>query len=86
MQLQGLRATLPSLVDPLLRRDDSKARMFANAKKSAVKSRSNLNAFRTAWTSQQMQEILLRSKESYEKDRDLGKAKEVAKDGWATDD
>ena len=78
-----MRATIPSLVAPLLNPDASRPRMFAEIKKSAVQTTDDLRSFRESWTSAQTQQSLVRSKESWEKDGDLRKAEEVARYGWS---
>lgn len=57
--------------------------MFAEVKKSAVTSTSQLAAFRDNWNSEQTQQIFTKAQESQQKDPDLGKSQEVARFGWA---
>jgi hypothetical protein len=57
--------------------------MFAEVKKTAVTSTSQLTAFRDDWNSEQTQQILTKAQESEQKDQDLSKAQEVAPFGWA---
>lgn len=83
-QLDGLRTTMPSLVAPLIRPNESKAQMYAEIKKAAVQSTDGLKTFRTDWTSEETQQLLERSKESLRKDGDLSKANDVAHYGWST--
>ena len=71
---------------PLLHNDSSKPEMFANIKKAAAASNNDVKAFREGIMSERTQELLSRSKESYEKDRDLSKANSVAVWGWIKDD
>ncbi|KAK5118071.1 hypothetical protein LTR62_004117 [Meristemomyces frigidus] len=70
-QVDNLRSTLPSLVAPLQRPGASKAEIFAHMRKTAIQSTSDLKAFREDWISERAQELLVRSKESREKDGDL---------------
>lgn len=57
--------------------------MFAEVKKSAVTSTSQLAAFRDNWNSEQTQQIFTKAQESQQKDTDLSKSQEVARFGWA---
>jgi hypothetical protein len=57
--------------------------MFAEVKKTAVTSTSQLTAFRDDWNSEQTQQIFTKAQESERKDQDLSKAQEVAAFGWA---
>ena len=59
--------------------------MFAQVKKSAVITTSQLAAFRDDWNSEQTQQILATAQESEQKDPDLSKAEEVARFGWNDD-
>jgi hypothetical protein len=83
IQLDALRATIPNLVSPLIKPQSSKAHMFAEVKKTAVTSTSQLTAFRDDWNSEQTQQIFTKAQASEQKDRDLSKAQEVAAFGWA---
>lgn len=56
--------------------------MFADVRKAAVQSKSSLDDFHNDWNSEQTQQLLARSNESYLKDRDLGKANREPKYGW----
>jgi hypothetical protein len=57
--------------------------MFAEVKKTAVTSTSQLTAFRDDWNSEQTQQIFTQAQESERKDQDLSKAQSVASFGWA---
>jgi hypothetical protein len=59
--------------------------MFAQVKKSAVTTTSQLAAFREDWNSEQTQQILAKAQESEQKDPDLSKAEDVARFGWIKD-
>jgi hypothetical protein len=59
--------------------------MFAQVKKSAVTTTSQLAAFREDWNSEQTQQILAKALESEQKDPDLSKSGEVARFGWNED-
>jgi hypothetical protein len=59
--------------------------MFAQVKKSAVTTTSQLTAFRDDWNSEQTQQILTKAQESEQKDTDLSKAEEVSRFGWSDD-
>lgn len=85
LQLDTLRSTVPTLVSPLIKPQTSKAQMFAEVKKSAVTTTSQLSAFRDDWNSEQTQQILTKAQESEQKDPDLSKAEEVARFGWNED-
>jgi hypothetical protein len=78
-----LRATIPNLVSPLIKPQTNKAQMFAEVKKTAVTSTSQLTAFRDGWNSEQTQQILTKAQASAQKDQNLSKAQEVAAFGWA---
>lgn len=62
----------------------TKAHKFAEIQKSTRQSLGNLKTFREDCTSEAMQAIFTRSKESLQKDGDLSKANEVARYGWLT--
>ncbi len=47
--------------------------MFANVRKAAISSTSDMSAFREQWTSEQTQGILDRGKEGGERDAEVGK-------------
>ena len=57
--------------------------MFAEVKKTAVTSTSQLTAFRDDWNSEQTQQIFAKAQESEQEDQDLSKAQEIAAFGWA---
>ncbi|KAK5132182.1 hypothetical protein LTR08_009305 [Meristemomyces frigidus] len=82
-QLDGLRASIPSLAAPLLRPHVSRAQMFAEIKKSALQTTDDLRSFREDWMSEQTQQLLVRSRTSLEEDGDLKKGDSVARYGWA---
>lgn len=82
-KVDTLRSALPSVVAPLLSRNASKAQIFAEVKKAALQSTDSLKSFREGWQSEQTQRILARSKESLQKDGELGKGNEVARYGWS---
>ncbi|CAK3918514.1 Hypothetical predicted protein [Lecanosticta acicola] len=81
-QIESLRDAIPSVVRPLTRPITNKPQAYAQIKKAAVGATDELNAFRENWMSEKTQSLLVRSKESYEKDDDLGKANQVARWGW----
>lgn len=66
----------------MLQKDTSRAQMFADVRKAAVQSKSRLDDFHNDWNSEQTQQLLSRSNESYLKDRDLGKGNREPKYGW----
>jgi len=59
--------------------------MFAEIKKVALQSTTDLKTFRNDWTSEQTQQLLERGRESLQKDGELRKADEVARYGWSTE-
>jgi hypothetical protein len=61
----------------------SKAQLFAQVKKSAVTTTSQLAAFREDWNSEQTQNILAKAQESQQKDPDLSKSEGVPRFGWS---
>lgn len=85
LQLDTLRSAIPTLVSPLIKPQTSKGQMFAQVKKSAVITTSQLAAFRDDWNSEQTQQILATAQESEQKDPDLSKVEEVARFGWNDD-
>ncbi|TKA66245.1 hypothetical protein B0A55_09598 [Friedmanniomyces simplex] len=85
-KLDALRATLPSLVAPLLQPDATRPQMFASVVKAAAGSTNDLKTLRGEWTAERTQQVLLHSKESLLKDGDLSKANEVARYGWLKED
>jgi hypothetical protein len=56
--------------------------MFAEVRKSALRSTEELKTFREQWNSEQTQQLFARSTQSLEKDGDLTKSLDVAKWGW----
>ncbi|KAM0720789.1 hypothetical protein Q7P37_003074 [Cladosporium fusiforme] len=81
-QLDTLRSTVPNLVAPLIKAQNSNAQMFAEIKKSTTTSTTQLTSFRENWTSEQTQQLLAKAHESEQKDRDLSKGQEVPAFGW----
>jgi hypothetical protein len=59
-----------------------RAEMFAEVRKSALRSTEELKTFREQWNSEQTQQLFARSTQSLEKDGDLTKSLDVAKWGW----
>lgn len=56
--------------------------MFAEIKKSATTSTTQLASFRGNWSSEQTQQMLAKAHESEQKDRDLSRGQEVQAFGW----
>ncbi|CZT16253.1 uncharacterized protein RCC_02095 [Ramularia collo-cygni] len=81
-QIDGLRATIPSIVSPLASTASDKATLFAATKDAALQSTSRLHTFRDDWNSQEIQNLFKEGKESLQKDTDLSKAGDVPKWGW----
>ncbi|CAD0114358.1 unnamed protein product [Aureobasidium uvarum] len=81
-QLTALRTTIPAIISPLTRSATTKLAAFAGLKKAAVGAVTGVQDLRREWESDGMQDLLKRTKESYEKDADLGPAKEVPAWGW----
>lgn len=67
---------------PFARPTSSKAQTFAAVRKAAIQSTDDLKAFREVWSSEQTQDVFVKGKESFEKDADLSKARDVAAFGW----
>ena len=82
-QLDTLRSTVPSLVSPLIKPQSSKAQMFAEVKKSAVTTTSQLAAFRNDCNSVQTQQMFTKAQESEQRDPDLSKSEEIPRFGWS---
>ena len=59
--------------------------MFAEVRKSALRSTEDLKTFRDQWNLEQTQQLYARSKQSLEKDGDLTKSLDVPKWGWSSD-
>ena len=59
--------------------------MFAEVRKSTLRSTGDLKTFREQWSSEQTQQLFARSKQSLEKDGDLTKSLDVAKWGWSSE-
>jgi hypothetical protein len=81
-QLTALRTTIPSIVSPLTRPSTTKPAAFAGLKKAAVGAVTGVQDLRREWESDGVQDLLKRSKTSYEKNGDLGPAAEVPAWGW----
>jgi hypothetical protein len=81
-QLTALRTTIPSIVSPLTRPATTKPAAFAGLKKAAVGAVTGVQDLRREWESDGVQDLLKRSKTSYEKNTDLGLAAEVPAWGW----
>mgnify|MGYP000965543246 CR=1 FL=1 len=86
MQLTALRTTIPSIISPLTRPTTSKPAAFAGLKKSAIGAVSGVQDLRKEWESDDTQDLLKRSKISYDKDSNLEPAAEVPAWGWVKED
>lgn len=84
-QLDGLRATIPSIVSPLANSGGNRAAMFAETREVALRSTSRLHTFRDNWSSDETQDLLKKGKESLQNNSDLSKAVDVSKWGWGED-
>jgi hypothetical protein len=82
IQLTALRTTIPSIVSPLTRPATTKPAAFAGLKKAAVGAVTGVQDLRREWESDGVQDLLKRSKTSYEKNTGLGLAAEVPAWGW----
>ncbi|KAI4724713.1 hypothetical protein E4T49_07556 [Aureobasidium sp. EXF-10728] len=81
-KLTALRTTIPAIISPLTRPATTKPAAFAGLKKAAIGAVTGVQDLRREWESDGMQELLKRAKESYEKDEQLGPAREVPAWGW----
>lgn len=81
-QICTLRLAIPSIVGPLVLPTNHKAATFAQVKKAAINTRSDLKALRETWTSARSVEIMARAKESEAKNGDLSAARDVSADRW----
>jgi hypothetical protein len=81
-QLTALRTTIPSIISPLTRPSTTKPAAFAGLKKAAVGAVTGVQDLRKEWESDGVQDLLKRSKTSYDKNTDLGLAVEVPAWGW----
>jgi hypothetical protein len=86
IQLTALRTTIPSIISPLTRPATTKPAAFAGLKKAAVGAVTGVQDLRREWESDGVQDLLKRSKTSYEKNGDLGLAAEVPAWGWVKED
>ncbi|KAF2718804.1 hypothetical protein K431DRAFT_203480, partial [Polychaeton citri CBS 116435] len=81
-KIDHLRGTLLSLVAPLIQPQQSRVHMFAEIKKAAIASTTDLKTFSDSWHSEQTQQLFTRAKESVGKDGDLSRAADVPVYGW----
>ncbi|KAH0161291.1 hypothetical protein KCU67_g6391, partial [Aureobasidium melanogenum] len=81
-KLTALRTTIPNIISPLTRPATTKPTAFAGLKKAAIGAVTGVQDLRREWESDGMQDMLKRTKESYEKDPNLGPAAEVPAWGW----
>ncbi|KAK6003507.1 hypothetical protein QM012_009278 [Aureobasidium pullulans] len=81
-KLTALRTTIPNIISPLTRPATTKPAAFAGLKKAAIGAVTGVQDLRREWESDGLQDILKRTKESYEKDSNLGPAAEVPAWGW----
>ncbi|KAG9635446.1 hypothetical protein KCU95_g17592, partial [Aureobasidium melanogenum] len=81
-KLTALRTTIPNIIAPLTRPATTKPAAFAGLKKAAIGAVTGVQHLRREWESDWMQDMLKRTKESYEKDANLGPAAEVPAWGW----
>ncbi|KAG9517645.1 hypothetical protein KCU99_g4906, partial [Aureobasidium melanogenum] len=81
-KLTALRTTIPNIISPLTRPATTKPAAFAGLKKAAIGAVTGVQDLRREWESDGMQDMLKRTKESYEKDANLGPAAEVPAWGW----
>ncbi|KAI4739992.1 hypothetical protein E4T50_09550 [Aureobasidium sp. EXF-12298] len=85
-KLTALRTTIPSIISPLTRPATSKPAAFAGLKKAAIGAVTGVQDLRREWESDGVQELLKKSKTSYEKDGDLKAAAEVPAWGWTKEE
>ncbi|KAG9685607.1 hypothetical protein KCU95_g12218, partial [Aureobasidium melanogenum] len=80
-KLTALRTTIPNMISPLTRPATIKPAAFAGLKKAAIGAVTGVQDLRREWESDGMQDMLKRTKESYEKDPNLKPAAEVQPGG-----
>lgn len=62
-----------------------KAQLFVQVKTAAVQAMNDIQELRSSWTSQESQEMIIKSRESLQKDSDLSKAANIPHYGWTED-
>ncbi|THX18163.1 hypothetical protein D6D13_00488 [Aureobasidium pullulans] len=85
-KVTALRTTIPGLISPLTRPATTKSAAFVGLKKAAIGAVTGVQDLRKEWESNDMQDLLKRTKESYGKDSDLAPAAEVSAWGWTKED
>ena len=61
----------------------TKPQLFADIKSAAVTSTTELKDFRENWTSEQTQNLLVKAKDSKQRDGDLTKSMNIPRYGWS---
>ncbi|KAI5360676.1 hypothetical protein Slin15195_G085920 [Septoria linicola] len=84
-QIDVMRRAIPSIVEPMVKPAKSKTHLFVQLKTAAVQAVDEVQALRLKWTSEQIQDIMKHSQESFDKNRDLSKAATIPRYGWIKD-
>ncbi|KAF7192365.1 hypothetical protein HII31_06397 [Pseudocercospora fuligena] len=84
--IDGMKSDIPSIVAPIQRQTRDKAQLFVETKTAAVQAVTDVQQLRTTWNSEQTQDIFAKTKDSFAKDGDLSKARNVPRWGWAEQD
>ncbi|KXS99516.1 hypothetical protein AC578_4264 [Pseudocercospora eumusae] len=84
--IDGMKSDIPSIVAPIQRQTRDKAQLFVETKTAAVQAVTDVQQLRATWNSEQTQEIFAKTKDSFVKDGDLSKARNVPRWGWAEQD
>lgn len=77
-----MRRAIPSIVEPMVKPARSKTHLFVQLKTAAVQAVDDVQALRLKWTSDETQDIMKYSQESFDKNRDLSKAATIPRYGW----
>ena len=84
-QIDSMRRTIPSMIEPMRRPVKDKAQLFVQVKTAAVQAVGDVEGLRNSWNSDETQSLLTKSRESLAKDSDLSKAANVPRYGWNED-
>jgi len=83
VQLDELRLTLPSMVEPLRTKHETPEQMFKAFSQAASGRTRALADFRTAWRDQTTQAIFERAKQSQKLNSDLSAGASLPRYGWS---
>lgn len=75
------------MIEPMARPvpGKDKARLVLQMKTAAVQAVDEVQALRNNWNSEKTQALIIKSRESFQKDGDLSKAADISRYGWAED-